>query len=171
MTKPYNKLIIISLVLALSSFGCKKETPPPAAPPKPVVAPPPPLSKVVEEGGKKVEKEAAKRNPFKPFIAKGLVTEAQIVEPQYPLQRYEISALKLVAVIWGLNGSVAMVETPDGKGYTVRNGDLVGNKGGKVSKVLNNQIIIEEKYKDYLGTVQTNEIILALPAQKGEELR
>lgn len=167
--KPSNKLIIISLVLALSIFGCKKE-PPPSEPPKPQVTPPPPLSKVIEEGEKKAEKEALKRNPFKPFISKGLVTEAAIVEPKTPLQRYEVGQLKLVAVIWGLNGSVAMVETPDGKGYAIKDGDLIGNKGGKVSKVLNNQIVIEEKYKDYLGAVQTNEIVLALPVPK-EELR
>ena len=163
---------LISLCAVFLFAGCKQEAPPPLEPQKPVVAPPPPISKVkTEEGEKKAEKETPKRNPFKPFISQEVLKEARVVEPQTPLQRYEIGQLKLVAVVWGIDGSVAMVETPDGKGYSVRKDALIGNRGGKISKVLNNQIVIEEKFKDYTGAVQTNEQFLSLPASTGEGLR
>lgn len=112
--------------------------------------------------------EKKQRNPFKPFITK--VTEkAAIVVPKTPLQKYELDQLKLVAIMWDMNGSVAMVETPDGKGYSVKKGDLIGNRDGRVKRINKDIIVVEERFTEPTGEVTASEFILKLPLPKGEE--
>ena len=49
----------------------------------------------------------------------------QQVEPDSslpPLQRVGLTELSLIGVLWGNYGYTAMVQTPDGKGYSIRRG-------------------------------------------------
>ena len=152
-----NRFIAISIIIVFSVIGCKEKT---AAPPqKPsnavvsYISPVPPAAvpsdtNKTEENTEKIERETTRRNPFKPIVSqnvlpvlpksqvKSLVTKP--FKPQTenltPLQKYEIEKLKLVAIIWGEDGSVAMMELPDGKGYTIRIGDLIGNRGGRYQR-------------------------------------
>ena len=48
-----------------------------------------------------------------------------------PLQRVSLTDMNLIAIIWGAYGYTAMVQTPDGNGYTVRKGTRVGPNAGK----------------------------------------
>ncbi len=108
------------------------------------------------------------KNPFKPYIVK-VSLRAAVVTPITPLQKYEIEHLKLVAVMWGADGAYAMVEAPDGKGFSIRKGDLIGNRSGKVKKIDKNQVVVEERFTGAGGEVTTSEYALKLPLSKGEE--
>jgi type IV pilus assembly protein PilP len=105
---------------------------------------------------------AGKPDPFKPFIQ---LTPAKKVSgslPLTPLQKFDISQLKLVAIISTPEGNIALVEDATGKGYFLKKGTLVGKNDGKVTKILKDKVIIEEVYQDVLGRTKTNEISLSL---------
>ena len=110
---------------------------------------------------------AGKPDPFKPFIqlisAKGGSKNA----PLTPLQKYDISQLKLVAIISSPDGNIALVEDVAGKGYFLKKGTWIGKNDGKVTKILKDKVIVEEVYQDIFGQTKTNEISLFL--QKVEE--
>jgi len=104
---------------------------------------------------------AGKPDPFKPFIQ---LTPVKRVSggPLTPLQKFDVSQLKLVAIISTPEGNMALVEDATGKGYFLKKGTLVGKNDGKVTKILKDKVIIEEVYQDVLGRTKTNEISLSL---------
>ena len=104
------------------------------------------------------------RNPFMPF--KIAMSGGPIAQPTTPLQRYPVGLLKLVAVIWGIDPPVGMLETPDGKGFVVRRGDLVGDRNGKVARVKRDMVVVVERYKDVSGKFATKTMEIKLPSSK-----
>ena len=132
------------------------------------------VTKVAEkkEPEKKEEKEfsynpAGKPDPFKPFIQLTAVREASRRGPLTPLQKFEISQLKLVAIISLPEGNIALVEDAAGKGYFVKRGTLIGKYDGKVTKILKDKVVIEETYQDVFGQTKTSEISLSLHKAEG----
>jgi Tfp pilus assembly protein PilP len=104
-----------------------------------------------------------KRDPFRSAI---LGESLAGKETMPPLQRREISELKLIGIVWDRAGYNAMLETPDGKGYTVKVGTIVGPKKGIVRKITKRTVVIEEKYMDIIGEMKTREIIMELPSKE-----
>ena len=70
--------------------------------------------------------------------------------------------------MWGGFGYNAMLEGPDGKGYFVRTGTILGPNRGVVKKITQNTMIIEEKFKTYTGETERKEIILELRKKQEE---
>jgi len=102
-----------------------------------------------------------KADPFKPFIQ---LTPEKIPKGAVltPLQKYDISQLKLVAIITLPEGSVALVEDQQGKGYFLKRGTAIGRHDGKVKAIHKDRVIVEEAYSDVLGQSKVNEISLFL---------
>lgn len=152
-------------------IGCETGTPP-SLPQKgraPSVAKKVGPAKTAEkiEPEKKEEAEytynpAGKQDPFKPFIQLTPVRELIRRVPLTPLQKYDISQLKLVAIISTPEGSIAMVEDATGKGYFLKKGTEIGKNDGKVTKILQDKLIIEETYQDIYGQTKINKISLFL---------
>jgi len=148
--------------------GCGGSPPPPiqqkAKPSLPGKAE---VAKAVEK--KEAEKEeaeytynpAGKPDPFKPFLQLTPIREPSRA-PLTPLQKYEISQLKLVAIISSPEGNIAMVEDSAGKGYFLKKGTLIGKNDGKVTKILKDKVIVEEVYLDVFGQTKTHEISILL---------
>ena len=98
-----------------------------------------------------------KLDPFQPLFA----PEAQRMAPAKkkgkkkerlpltPLQRIGLSQLKLVGIIVSPTGNKALVEEPSGKGYIISKGTYVGTNFGRVKKVLNDRVIVEEEVEDF----------------------
>jgi type IV pilus assembly protein PilP len=146
------------------------------------VSPPPPKGGVPKVVAKKVEpvkvadqkepekKEepeyqynpAGKPDPFKPFIELTPVREKVRTTPLTPLQKYDISQLKLVAIISSPEGNVALVEDTAGRGYFIKRGTEIGKNEGKVTKILKDRVIIEELYLDVSGQAKKSEVPLFL---------
>ncbi len=183
MKKITKNLILISLTLILGGalVSCKgKTTPQPAVKNiqhrRNVAAK---KNKVVTDIKAAEDKELShkrltynpegRRDPFKPFITKTTVKEEK-KRPLSPLQKYSIGQLKLVAIIWGIRSPRAMVEVPEGKGYIVKRGSLIGNRNGRVIRILKDKIIIRERFRDAFGEIKTNDITLELPKEEGEEI-
>ncbi|MBI5874455.1 MAG: pilus assembly protein PilP [Deltaproteobacteria bacterium] len=170
----YSLLIAFLCSLFTVLTGCQQAPPPPQAPvasqakkeaPKPAASLP---AAEVKEGKKEdAATDVKQKNPFKPFITK--LTEKAAVVPKTPLQKYELEQLKLVAVMWGMNGSFAMVEAPDGKGFSIKKGDLIGSRDGRVKRIEKDRVVVEERFTEAGGEVTTSEFEIKLPLPKGEE--
>ncbi len=132
-----------------------------------------------EELGKKLAYSydpKGKLDPFQPLFT----TEAQRMAPAKkkgkkkkklpltPLQRIGLSQLKLVGIIVSPTGNKALVEEPSGKGYVISKGTYVGTNFGRVKKVLNDRVIVEEEVEDFSsGEMKPREKELRLRKRPG----
>ena len=103
-----------------------------------------------------------KPDPFRPFIQLTSGKGGSKAAPLTPLQKYDISQLKLVAIISSPDGNIALVEDVMGKGYFLKKGTWLGKNDGKVTRILKDKVIVEEVYQDIFGQTKTNEISLFL---------
>ena len=163
--------ITLSIVFLFLIGGCGGGAPPSSPPPR---AKSPSVEKRKEEPTKVAEKKeeaeysynpVGKPDPFKPFIQ--LTSRGGSRTAFTPLQKFDISQLKLVAIISTSEGNIALVEDATGKGYFLKKGTWIGKNDGKVTRILKDKVIIEEVYQDIFGQTKTNEISLFL--QKLEE--
>lgn len=105
-------------------------------------------------------------DPFLPLIQEKVeVQPISADDPQRvltPLEKIELSQIRLVAVVTMKNKKIAMVEEATGKGYEVTIGTYIGKNQGKVSEINDGSIIIAELVKDVKGKLkeQTQEIKL-----------
>lgn len=74
-----------------------------------------------------------------------------------PLQRVSVAELTVIGIVWGGFGYMAMVQTPDGKGYAVQRGTRIGNNNGIVSAITEKAVIVEERFTDIHGKKQVRE--------------
>jgi type IV pilus assembly protein PilP len=107
---------------------------------------------------------AGKRNPFRPA---GLPARDRRPsrENLSPLERYELSQLKLVGIIWDAKEPKAMVEDGAGLGYVVKVGTAIGNNDGKIRNINKNEIVIKETVIDFYGERKDREVTMRLPAE------
>lgn len=111
---------------------------------------------------------SGRRDPFTAIFLPGQVPgEADLSVP--PLQRVGLTELNLIGIIWGAYGYVAMVQTPDGKGYTVRRGTRIGPNNGVVSAITENALIVQERFTDVYGKKQEREYVKPLHTKEGTE--
>jgi len=119
-----------------------------------------------------------KINPFEdPFKKDAPLQEAaeEEEEPnkpdrirQTPLERIDLSQLKLVGVIKFLSGYKAIVEEASGKGYMTKVGTYIGSNYGQITEIQNDRIVIQEKVKDVLGKYKDQTSHLKLQKPLGE---
>jgi type IV pilus assembly protein PilP len=172
MVRKRNRIdgVWVIVVFFLLIAGCGEGTvPPPKGSVPKAVAKKVEAVKVAEkkEPEKKAEPEyqynpAGKPDPFKPFIQLTPVRDLTRTTPLTPLQKYDISQLKLVAIMSTPEGNVALVEDSAGKGYFVKKGTEIGKNDGKVTKILRDRVIVEELYSDVWGQVKKSEVSLFL---------
>lgn len=95
-----------------------------------------------------------KRDPFRPYNLR--VEKKTEVPPEEltPLQRYNLSQLKLTAIIYDSEKGtgIAMVEAPDKKGYNIIVGSEVG--GGRVIRITETDVQVEMSYEDFYGNTE-----------------
>ena len=68
-----------------------------------------------------------------------------------------MSQLRLTAVLRSQTKTRALVQETSGKGYVINEGAFIGNKGGQVSKIFKDRIMVEEKYLDVFGKISVRE--------------
>ena len=86
--------------------------------------------------------------------------------PVTPLQQFELASMKVVAIIWGEIGKYALVEVPDGKGYTIKKGTYIGKGRGIVKDVTADAVIVEEKYQDVDKKIKTRNVELKVKKEE-----
>ncbi len=89
-------------------------------------------------------------------------------QPPTPLEKIDLSQLKLVSILTRPSGKLAMVEEASGKGYLVKKGTLMGINMGKVVKIQKDRLQIEEQVEDLFGKVSLRVRELKLQKPPGE---
>jgi type IV pilus assembly protein PilP len=115
-----------------------------------------------------------KLDPFKPLIREKPVAlpvkHRKAVRRRLltPLEKLDLSQLKLVAILRAPSGNKALVEEDSGKGYIVKKGTYIGTNAGRVINILPNKIIVEEEVEDIYGkiSVRKKEIELKPPGEE-----
>ncbi len=95
--------------------------------------------------------------------------EVEEVRQKTPLEKIEISQLRLRAIIIAASGNRALVEESTGKGYIITKGTYIGRNDGKIIKILKDKVIIEEMVEDIEGKMVIQEKEIKLPKPPGEE--
>src|SRR5947209_12316232 len=136
-----------------------KELPKPAASPAPTMttapgAAVPPADSV--EGYSYDPK--SRREPFQSLTK--VIKSASLQSQMPPLQRVQISDMKLLGIMWGGYGYYGLIQTPDGKGYTVKEGMLLGTNNGVIRTITDQAIIVSEPTIDIAGRKSTKEVEL-----------
>ena len=86
-----------------------------------------------------------------------------------PLEKIELSQLKLRAIILAPSGNKALVEESTGKGYIISKGTYIGRHDGKVVNILKDKVVIEELIENFEGKLTPKEKEIKLPKPPGEE--
>jgi type IV pilus assembly protein PilP len=87
--------------------------------------------------------------------------------PQTPLERIDLSQLKLVGIILASSGNRALVEEASGKGYVIKKGTYIGTNSGKVVKIKKEKVIVEEEFENVFGKITTRQREIKLPKPPG----
>jgi type IV pilus assembly protein PilP len=100
-----------------------------------------------------------KIDPFIPLIQEKSQETTPVVKKQpkrilTPLEKIELSQIRLVAVIIMKDRQIAMVEEASGKGYEVGIGTYIGKNQGKVFEIKQSSIVVKELVKDFKGRLK-----------------
>jgi type IV pilus assembly protein PilP len=168
-------------VMALAMVGAVSAEPAPGQPTPPLSVSPSSLSTPEGQGptgnalgasqpaapGEYSYNPSGRRDPFAIVLRDPKMGEENQSLP--PLQQLSLTELNLIGIVWGGFGYSAMVQAPDGKGYTVRQGTRVGPNGGAVSSITENAIVVQERFTDVYGNKQMREYVKLLHAKEGAE--
>jgi type IV pilus assembly protein PilP len=103
-----------------------------------------------------------KVDPFKSYIRRQVTLEND--ENSSPLERFDLSQLIVMGIIWGVDEPRALVKDPTGKGYIVRTGTPIGKNKGRILRIEDNKVVVKETYLDHLDRATTKEVELELYA-------
>jgi type IV pilus assembly protein PilP len=106
-----------------------------------------------------------KPDPFRSFINSLKKTDVTAVST--PLERFDLSQLKLTGIVWNNDKPRALVNDPSGKAYIVAEGTAIGKNGGRVIKISDNALVVKETYVDFLGKATTKDIEMRLHERQG----
>lgn len=85
-----------------------------------------------------------RRDPFAPLVQKIKKMSTKPEKEKGPLEKFELSQFRLMALLIIQGTPRAMVKAPDGKSYTVKPGDLIGSNGGIVKRIETKTVVIDE---------------------------
>ncbi|MEE8475580.1 MAG: pilus assembly protein PilP [Myxococcota bacterium] len=105
-----------------------------------------------------------KRDPFRSFLFDP-PGEAMVAEG--PLERFDVSQLSLVAVIWDVESSRALVQDPSGMSFIIAKGTRVGKNAGRVTRIADNAVVVMETYVDTFGKETTRDIEMRIRMSEG----
>ena len=146
--------------------------PPPAAAPAAPAAPAP-LVTISAPPAVKVEKSyyydpSGKSDPFKPFIETELAKKKTVEQSVNPLRRQAVEQFRLVGVVGDGKGRRAMVQDSAGKFYSLLPGAYIGLNDGRVSQILTDRIVVDEKIRTDEGKIRQRQIIIKLRQDEGK---
>lgn len=104
---------------------------------------------------------SGKIDPFIPLIQEKAETPASVIDDRpkrilTPLEKIDLSQIKLVAIIAMNDRKIAMVEEANGKGYEVGIGTYMGKNQGRVFEITDSSILVKEITRDFRGQLKEN---------------
>jgi len=109
---------------------------------------------------------AGKRDPF--FTPRAQPTPVDEVQCGV-LCRWDLEQYRLVSTVTAQASPRGMVEAPNGTGYVVAPGDLIGKRGGRVAAIRAGQVFVDEPCQDANGGVRRCRTVLGMAADAQEQ--
>jgi len=104
-----------------------------------------------------------KRDPFRSFV-RSFVPDDSV---QTPLERFDLSQLTVIGIVWNTEGPRALVRDPAGKGYIVVVGSVMGKNKGRIVSIEDNVVLVKETYVDALNRAATKNVEMRLREAQG----
>ncbi len=101
------------------------------------------------------------RDPFRPMTLQTKV-QTRKRENLSPLERFDLSQLKLVGIIWDIKEPRALVEDSAKLGYVVKIGTPIGNNDGKIKAIRPDEIVVEEIRFDAYGKPKKHDVTMKI---------
>lgn len=89
-------------------------------------------------------------------------------QPRTPLEKIDLSQLKLVSILKRPSGKLAMVEEASGRGYLIKKGTYIGINSGRVVKIQKDRLQVEEQIENIFGKMMPRIRELKLQKPPGE---
>ncbi len=102
------------------------------------------------DGGFYYEPEG-KRDPFRSFFVEEIpTTPGGVAAPVDSLQAYDLSQLKVVAILWNVGDPKALIRSPSGKLFMVRSLEKskIGRNKGYVASIREGEVVVFELSQD-----------------------
>ncbi len=152
---------VCALALALAfTAGCSDETATEAA----KAAAPKPARRVAPEAPAPAAAyhydPTDKVDPFRSYVRRQVTFDPEAGSS--PLERFDLTQLTVMGIIWGLEEPRALVRDPTGKGYIVKAGTPIGKNKGRILRIEDNRVVVKETYLDHLDRATTKEVDLEL---------
>lgn len=114
-----------------------------------------------------------RRDPFKPYAqmpaqkqtAKSKSSKGRVSDP-LPIQKFDTERFKISGIITGMKENSALLIDPNGKGFVVKEGMLVGNNDGVVKRITSSTVEVEETFSDDNGKLRKRTVKLTLLRKK-----
>jgi type IV pilus assembly protein PilP len=101
-----------------------------------------------------------KVDPFRSYVRREVMFDPDAASS--PLERFDLTQLAVMGIIWGVDEPRALVRDPTGKGYIVRAGTPIGKNKGRILRIEDNKVVVKETYLDHLDRATTKEVDLEL---------
>lgn len=143
--------LILAIPFVIGNLVAQEPTGPttPPAPAEGKQLPPPVETSVDLLRGSKflvpyIYQQDNRRDPFRPFQEIGPLEGSELVGPLLPLQRYDLSEIKLVGIIWDIRNPKAMFVDPTKKVHTLTKDDRIGRNNGYVAVIREGEVVVVE---------------------------
>jgi Tfp pilus assembly protein PilP len=107
------------------------------------------------------------RDPFRSFEWEQLALELSNALTEGPLEKFDVSQLSLVGVVWNATKARALIQDPSGMSYIVAEGTKIGKSNGRVTQIDDNLVVVQETYVDSSGETTTKDIEMRIRATEG----
>jgi type IV pilus assembly protein PilP len=182
MKRNRNSTCLVALLLLLVLGGCSKPKEPAARPstsnaPQAKLAAKPalPLQKQLSSAAVKPGMHLdfkTRTDPFKPFATveavpagKAAPESRHLAQDLLPIQSFDVAKFKVAGIIAGLKENRALLIDPNGKGYVVQEGMLIGSNDGRITRISASAVEVVEVYKEGRSKVK-RKIVLTLAKKR-----
>ncbi len=174
--------MLLAFALMLGLVGCGDESETSSSAPAKVVrkapqaaAPPVPSAKAPEAEEAAASADDAeevintyiaegKRDPFRAFRFK---QPEKLDTPAGPLADFDLAQLVVLGVVWNTKNPRALVSDPEGRSFVLRRGSPIGKNNGRVIRIADDVILVQEKFVDFEGTVSTKDVEMRIRKSQG----
>jgi type IV pilus assembly protein PilP len=100
-----------------------------------------------------------KRDPFRSFLSD---RKFERESSKDPLLNYDLSKFTLTGIIWGVANPKAIVKDGGGLGHIISRGTRIGRNKGTVVRILKDEVVVSEEFRDPLGKLLVSEYSMKL---------
>ncbi|MDB5037984.1 MAG: pilP [Bacteriovoracaceae bacterium] len=103
-----------------------------------------------------------KRDPFRSFLSeKG----SKVKDSRDPLLNFDLTKFALTGILWGISNPKAIVVDGEGHGHVISRGTRIGRNKGQVIRILKEEVVVAEEYRDPLGKLLVTEHTLKMTSK------